>query len=178
MASWQPMASVPAVSLSLISTFDSPNLSLAQISVLSENLGTLVRTVTIVSNMVEITGLASGGGFGLLAFRETLLLDHAALMKAAGPELRAACYNVPEARPGIRCRTGEARITPGFRFPASHVIHTVGTPVYDADGNPEASLRSAYRYPFGEAATVAISTVSEFADDFKEVHFVLFSDDI
>ncbi|PSR93255.1 Macro domain-containing protein [Actinidia chinensis var. chinensis] len=125
-----------------------------------------------------------------------------AIHTAAGPELRAACYNVPEVRPGVRCPTGEARITPGFRLPASHVIHTVG-PIYNADGNPEASLRSAYRsslclakenniqyiafpaiscgvyrYPFEEAATVAISTVSGFADDFKEVHFVLFSDDI
>ncbi|WRX11675.1 hypothetical protein QQP08_004162 [Theobroma cacao] len=34
------------------------------------------------------------------------------------------------------------------------------------------------RYPFEEAATVAISTVKEFADDIKEVHFVLFSDQI
>ncbi|KAM7494722.1 hypothetical protein LguiB_029331 [Lonicera macranthoides] len=125
-----------------------------------------------------------------------------AIHRAAGPELREACYNVPEVRPGVRCPTGEARITPGFRLPASHVIHTVG-PVYDVDPNPEASLRNAYRnsmllakekniqyiaftaiscgvfrYPLDEAATVAISAVKEFANDFKEVHFVLFSDDI
>ncbi|KAL7214636.1 hypothetical protein ACSBR1_026930 [Camellia fascicularis] len=100
-----------------------------------------------------------------------------AIHRAAGPELRAACHNVQEVRPGIRCPTGEARITPGFRLPASHVIHTVG-PIYDVDPNPEASLRSAYRYPFDEAAMIAISTVREFANDFKEVHFVLFADDI
>ncbi|KAL2526810.1 appr-1-p processing enzyme family protein [Abeliophyllum distichum] len=125
-----------------------------------------------------------------------------AIHRAAGPELRAACYEVPEVRPGVRCPTGEARITLGFRLPASHVIHTVG-PIYDEDKNPEASLRNAYRnslrvakenniqyvafpaiscgvyrYPFDEAAAVAISTVKEFADDFKEVHFVLFSDEI
>ncbi|XP_059627898.1 uncharacterized protein LOC132270723 [Cornus florida] len=125
-----------------------------------------------------------------------------AIHRAAGPELRAACYNVPEVRPGIRCPTGEARITQGFRLPASHVIHTVG-PIYDVDGDPEASLRSAYRnslrvakensiqyvafpaiscgiygYPFDEAATVAISSIREFANDFKGVHFVLFADDI
>ncbi|KAK3003582.1 hypothetical protein RJ639_019988, partial [Escallonia herrerae] len=125
-----------------------------------------------------------------------------AIHRAAGPELRAACYNVPEVRPGVRCPTGEARITPGFRLPASHVIHTVG-PIYDVDTNAEASLRNAYRnsllvarenniqyvaftaiscgvygYPYDEAASVAISSVREFANDFKEVHFVLFSDDI
>lgn len=35
-----------------------------------------------------------------------------AIHRAAGPELGAACYNVPEVRPGVRCPTGEARITP------------------------------------------------------------------
>ncbi|XP_010253099.1 PREDICTED: uncharacterized protein LOC104594502 [Nelumbo nucifera] len=125
-----------------------------------------------------------------------------AIHRAAGPELRAACYNVPEVRPGVRCPTGEARITPAFKLPISHVIHTVG-PIYYVDDHLEVSLRSAYRsclrlakvnniqyiafpaiscgvygYPYEEAATIAISTVKEFADDFKEVHFVLFSDDI
>ncbi|CAK7339971.1 unnamed protein product [Dovyalis caffra] len=125
-----------------------------------------------------------------------------AIHRAAGPQLRDACYAVPEVRPGIRCPAGEARITPGFNLPASHVIHTVG-PIYDAYSNPEAPLRNAYRnsltlakdnnikyiafpaiscgvyrYPYEEAATVAISTVKEFANDLKEVHFVLFSDEI
>ncbi|MCD7464651.1 hypothetical protein HAX54_053184 [Datura stramonium] len=34
-----------------------------------------------------------------------------------------------------------------------------------------------YGYPYDEA-TVAISTVKEFGSDLKEVHFVLFSDEI
>ncbi|KAJ4979809.1 hypothetical protein NE237_010589 [Protea cynaroides] len=125
-----------------------------------------------------------------------------AIHNAAGPELRAACYEVPEVRRGVRCPTGEARITPAFRLPVSHVIHTVG-PIYDVDDHPELSLRNAYRnslrlakenniqfiafpaiscgvfrYPYEEAATIALSVVKEFATDFKEVHFVLFSDDI
>ncbi|OMO63682.1 hypothetical protein CCACVL1_22355 [Corchorus capsularis] len=115
-----------------------------------------------------------------------------AIHRAAGLELRDACYEVPEVQPGIRCPTGEARITPGFKLPASHVIHTVG-PIYDYDEDPRASLRNAYKnsltvakenniqyiafpaiscgvygYPFEEAATVAISTVKEFANDIKE----------
>ncbi|KAI3517500.1 hypothetical protein L1887_16715 [Cichorium endivia] len=125
-----------------------------------------------------------------------------AIHRAAGPELRTACYDVPEVRPGVRCPTGEARITPGFKLPASHVIHTVG-PVYDEDSNAAASLSNAYRnslrvaresniqyvafpaiscgvygYPFEEAAGVAISTIRDRCNDIKEVHFVLFSDDI
>ncbi|CAJ1972257.1 unnamed protein product [Sphenostylis stenocarpa] len=125
-----------------------------------------------------------------------------AIHRAAGPQLVEACRTVPEVRPGVRCPTGEARITLGFMLPASHVIHTVG-PIYTAVGNPAASLASAYRntlrvakenniryiafpaiscgvygYPYDEAATVAISTIKEFPNDFKEVHFVLFSPDI
>ncbi|KAK8546048.1 hypothetical protein V6N12_026852 [Hibiscus sabdariffa] len=125
-----------------------------------------------------------------------------AIHRAAGPELREACFKVPEVQPGVRCPTGEARITPGFKLPASHVIHTVG-PIYDSDKDPKGSLRNAYKncltvakennikyiafpaiscgvfgYPYGEAATVALSTIKEFANDITEVHFVLFSDDI
>ncbi|KAI7753288.1 hypothetical protein M8C21_020723 [Ambrosia artemisiifolia] len=63
-----------------------------------------------------------------------------AIHDAAGPELRTACYDVPEVRPGVRCPTGEARITPGFELPASHVIHTVG-PIYEADNIATAPLQ-------------------------------------
>eukprot|EP01137_Pigoraptor_chileana_P030570 Opistho-2@17231 len=40
--------------------------------------------------------------------------------QAAGPELRQECWKLDG------CRTGEAKITPGFKLPARHVIHTVG----------------------------------------------------
>lgn len=68
-----------------------------------------------------------------------------AIHAAAGPELLAACRDVAEARPGVRCPTGEARITPGFRLPARFVIHTVG-PVWlgGSRGEPEL-LASCYR---------------------------------
>ena len=49
-----------------------------------------------------------------------------AIHRAAGPELLAECRKVPEVRPGVRCPTGEARITPGGRLMAKWVIHTVG----------------------------------------------------
>ncbi|KAL9661005.1 hypothetical protein QQ045_025824 [Rhodiola kirilowii] len=125
-----------------------------------------------------------------------------AIHMAAGPELLAACYEVPEVRRGVRCPTGEARITKGFNLPASHVIHTVG-PIYERSSNPKGELRSAYRnslriakensilyiafpaiscgvyrYPHDQAARISISTVKEFAKDFKEIHFVLYTDDM
>lgn len=49
-----------------------------------------------------------------------------AIHDAAGPELLEACREIPEARPGVRCPTGEARITPGFNLHARFVIHAVG----------------------------------------------------
>ena len=75
-----------------------------------------------------------------------------AIHDAAGPELYKACLKVPEVRPGVRCPTGEARITPGFRLPAKYVIHTVG-PVY-RDGlhdEPE-KLAACYRNSLALAA--------------------------
>ena len=68
-----------------------------------------------------------------------------AIHRAAGPELLAACRLIPEVRPSVRCPTGEARLTPGFRLPARYVIHTVG-PVWrgGAHGEPQL-LASCYR---------------------------------
>jgi len=68
-----------------------------------------------------------------------------AIHRAAGPKLKAACREVPEIRPGVRCPTGESRITPGFDLPARYVIHTVGPVWHGGDaGEPEA-LASCYR---------------------------------
>jgi O-acetyl-ADP-ribose deacetylase (regulator of RNase III) len=83
-----------------------------------------------------------------------------AIHRAAGPALLAACRAIPEVSPGIRCPTGEARITPGFRLPARHVIHTVG-PVWrgGAHGEP-GQLASCYRRSLGLAADNAIGSIA------------------
>ncbi len=75
-----------------------------------------------------------------------------AIHRAAGRELYEACLKVPEVRPGVRCPTGEARITPGFKLPAKFVIHTVG-PVYrdGQHGEPE-KLAACYRNSLALAA--------------------------
>lgn len=67
----------------------------------------------------------------------------AAVHRAAGPGLRAACDALP-AQSGVRCHPGEACLTPGFKLLAKHVIHAVG-PVYASDGISAPLLASAYR---------------------------------
>ena len=83
-----------------------------------------------------------------------------AIHRAAGRELHEACLAVPEVRPGVRCPTGEARITPGFRLPAKHVIHTVG-PVWRGGTHGEPDLLAAcYRNSLALAAEHACRSVA------------------
>lgn len=61
-----------------------------------------------------------------------------AIHRAAGPQLSEACDRAGG------CPTGDARITPGFRLRARHVIHAVG-PVWRGGGAGEdAALARAY----------------------------------
>ena len=74
-----------------------------------------------------------------------------AIHLAAGPELVEACHAIPESRPGVRCPTGQARLTPGFRLPARHVIHAVGPRWHGGAHGEDAALVSAYRSVLGLA---------------------------
>ena len=123
-----------------------------------------------------------------------------AIHRAAGPQLLTACEATPEVRPGLRCPTGEARITPGFALPAAHVIHTVG-PVYGSHSDPDGALAAAYRnslllataeglqtvafpaiscgvyrFPLERAARIAIETCSEHGQTLREITFALFGE--
>src|SRR5207244_13064345 len=83
-----------------------------------------------------------------------------AIHEAAGPELLQACKQIPEVRPGVRCPTGEVRITPGFALPARFVIHAVG-PVWRGGkaGEPEL-LTSCYRNIFTACTEHRIRSVA------------------
>jgi O-acetyl-ADP-ribose deacetylase len=83
-----------------------------------------------------------------------------AIHRAAGPQLLAACRALPQVRPNVRCPTGEARITPGFRLPARFVIHTVG-PVWRGGGDAEPELlASCYRQSLRLAVEHAAESIA------------------
>jgi len=83
-----------------------------------------------------------------------------AIHRAAGPELLRACRAIPEVAPGVRCLTGEARITPGFRLPARSVIHTVGPVWRGGDRGEPDLLASCYRASLRLAGEHAIATIA------------------
>jgi O-acetyl-ADP-ribose deacetylase (regulator of RNase III) len=77
-----------------------------------------------------------------------------AIHRAAGPELLAECCTLGG------CPTGQAKITKGYRLPATFVIHTVG-PVWDGGGFGEPDLlASCYRACFALAAKHAVKTIA------------------
>jgi O-acetyl-ADP-ribose deacetylase len=83
-----------------------------------------------------------------------------AIHRAAGPELVQACRQIPEVRPNVRCPTGEARITSGYRLPARYVIHTVG-PVWRGGNHREPLLlAAAYRNCLELAASNGLCSIA------------------
>ncbi len=77
-----------------------------------------------------------------------------AIHRAAGPLLQQYCRTLNG------CRTGEAKISPGFKLPARHVIHTVG-PVWRGGGHYEAKLLEAcYRNSFRVALENGVSSIA------------------
>ncbi len=128
-----------------------------------------------------------------------------AIHRAAGPALLEACRALPETAPGVRCPTGEARITPAFALPARHVIHTVG-PVWHGGTAGEARLLACcyrgtlrllrehrlhtvafpaiscgvYGYPAAQAAGVAMDTLRDelAGEEAIDVTLCCFSDDM
>lgn len=119
-----------------------------------------------------------------------------AIHRAAGPELLAECRTLNG------CRTGEAKISKGYKLPARFVIHTVGPVYYEhTPAEAEKLLTSCYEkslnlakenglktiafplisagvygYPQKDAIKVAIETIKLHQDDFDEITLVLFGE--
>ncbi len=82
-----------------------------------------------------------------------------AIHRAAGPGLLAECRRITEIEPGVRCPTGEARLTGGHALPSRHVIHTVG-PVWEGGARGEADLLAAcYRVSMELAASAGVRSI-------------------
>ena len=106
-----------------------------------------------------------------------------AIHRAAGPELLAECRTLHG------CRTGEAKITKGYRLKAKYIIHTVG-PIYSGTAEDAAQLADCYRnsldlakehdvhsiafpaistgvygYPLEDATEIAVKTVAQWLKD-------------
>lgn len=123
-----------------------------------------------------------------------------AIHRAAGPELLAECRLLHG------CKTGQAKITKGYRLPARHVIHTVGPIWRGGDQGEPDLLASCYRstfalagehrihtlalpaiscgiygYPIDQASEIAVrETLAALARNtaIEEVTFACFSDDV
>lgn len=118
-----------------------------------------------------------------------------AIHRAAGPKLRE--FNVTLGG----CRTGEAKLSPGFQLSARHVISTVG-PVWHGGQQGEAKLLAdcyrnslelalannlhciafpsistgVYGYPKEQAAQIAIAAMREYESRFERIVIVTHSD--
>ena len=116
-----------------------------------------------------------------------------AIHRAAGSELLAECRQLGG------CRTGEAKITQGYRLPARWVVHAVG-PVWRGGQHDEAKLLAAayanslrlaaeqgaqsiafpcistgvYGYPAREAAEIAVQAVRETLLQCPQIERVVF----
>jgi len=122
-----------------------------------------------------------------------------AIHRAAGPRLLAKCATLGG------CKTGDAKITPGYNLPAKYVIHTVG-PVWHGGGKGEPELLAScyrrslelavendvksiafpcistgvYRYPKDQAAAIAVEAVRGCLDEsfsIERIAFVCFGND-
>jgi O-acetyl-ADP-ribose deacetylase len=77
-----------------------------------------------------------------------------AIHRAAGPDLAQACRRIGH------CPTGEARLTPGFKLKARHVLHAVGPIWQGGERDEDRLLAGCYRHSLAIAAENGIRSLA------------------